>query len=404
MECYEFTLPNGIRCIHKRVAGHVSHCALTIGSGSRDERPGEEGLAHFAEHGLFKGTMRRRAHHINCRLENLGGELNAYTTKEETVVHATTLREDFAAAAELIADVAFNSTFPEKEMETERAVILDEINSYKDSPQDNIWDEFEDMIFAGSPLGHNILGTKARVGRYTGRDIAAFVARTYNADHMVFSSVGPATERRFRDTAARYLGEARPPVRDFGRMAPEPQGSFGKTIRRNTHQAHCIIGVRTMDAYDPRRISFSLLTNILGGPAANSILNIALREKNGLTYNIEAGNTHFSDTGLATIYFSSDKERTDECMEIIGRELEKLRTIRLTDRKLSMAKRQLIGQVSISMEGNEGCMLSAGKSFLLYNKVESPEEFYKKISAVTAEEIMDRANEAFRDMSTLIYR
>lgn len=404
MEFYTYILPNGIRCVHKRVRSTVAHCALTIGAGSRDELPGEEGIAHFTEHGLFKGTAHRRAHHINCRLENLGGELNAYTTKEETVVHATTLRGDFGKAAELIADVVFRSTFPAGQIEMEKTVILDEINSYKDSPQERIWDEYEDLLFAGSPLGHNILGDRRAVRRHDSAAIAGFVRRTYNTDQMVFSSVGNLSEQAFRRVADRYFGVQAASPRDFRRTPPPSCAPFAKTAGHSTHQGHCLTGARAYDAYDERRIALSLLVNILGGPAANSLLNIALREKNGLTYNIEANYTPFSDSGIAAVCFSSDKEHVQQCIEMVDNELRKIKTTALTPRKLSMAKKQFIGQMSISQEGNEGAMLSAGKSMLMYDRVESPENAYKKVAAVTASQLMEVANEVFGQMSTLVYK
>ena len=226
MEFTCYTLPNGIRCIHKQVRSAVVNCALTVNTGSRDEEMSEQGLAHLLEHAFFKGTTHRKAFHINCRLENLGGELNAYTTKEETVVHATTLRGDFAKAAELIADIVFHSTFPQRELEKEKEVIVDEINSYKDSPSDRIFDDFEDMIFVGSSLGHNILGCKSALMKYTRDDLLRFVARTYNTDQMVFSVIGNVSAKRFKDTCDRYFGGMGESLRGFTRDAVVPVASF----------------------------------------------------------------------------------------------------------------------------------------------------------------------------------
>ncbi|MDR2885742.1 MAG: insulinase family protein [Rikenellaceae bacterium] len=403
-EYYFFTLPNGIRCILGHAKGPVAHCALTVGAGSRDEPEGVEGVAHFTEHCLFKGTARRRAHHINCRLENLGGELNAFTTKEETVVHATTLRGDFAAAAELIADVMFHSVFPEQQVTMERAVVADEINSYKDSPGESIWDDFEDLLFAGSGLGHNILGTNKSLRRLNRKAITDFTDRTYNTDQMVFSAVGNISEKRFREVSERYFGAVTTSPRGFARTAPMPVETFDKTVKRNNHQAHCLTGGRAWDAFNGRRIALSLLVNILGGPAANSLLNIALREKRGLTYNIDASYTPFCDSGIAAISYSCEKARIDECIELVDKELTAIKTTPLTDRKLSMAKRQFAGQLAISMESNEGAMLAAGKSFLLYDRVDSLAEVNRKLAALTAGQVMDAANEIFTGTSTLIYK
>jgi len=301
MEFYTHTLPNGIRCIHKRVKSPVAHCALMINTGSRDEAPREHGIAHLTEHALFKGTTHRRAYQINCRLEKLGGELNAFTTKEETVIHTTTLRGDFSKAVELITDLAFHSIFPPREVEREKEVILDEINSYKDLPAERIYDDFEELLFAGSPLAHNILGRKAGIMGFSQQDILAFVGRTYNTDQMVLASIGNFSEKLFLNIIERYLGTAPANPRKFLRIFPERSQSFNKVLRRNTHQAHCLAGGRAFDLHDPRRVSLALLTNLLGGPSANSLLNVSLREKNGLSYNVEAGYTPLSDTGIATI-------------------------------------------------------------------------------------------------------
>ena len=404
MEFFKYTLPNGIRCIYKRVKSPVAWCAMTINAGSRDELTSQYGAAHFTEHLLFKGTEKRRAHHINNRLEKLGGELNAFTTKEETVVHATVLKGDIPKAAELISDVVFHSVFPAKEVEREREVILDEINSYKDSPPDRIYDEFEDMLFAGSSLGHDILGTRSTVGRLGRDDISGFTGRTYNTDQMVFSLVGNLTEKSFLRIVERYFADMARSEREFVRQLPEDAAVFEKAINRNTYQAHCILGNRAYGNSDPRRIVMSLLINILGGPAANSKLNTLLREKNGLTYNAEASYTPYCDTGIAAIYFGSEKDKVQICIELIDGLLTGLKDRRLTGRQLAAAKKQFIGQLAVSMENREGYMLSAGKSLLVYDDVDTPEMIYRKIEAITAADIMEVANEVFGQTSKLIYR
>ena len=279
-----YTLPNGIKGIHRRTRSSITHCALVVNAGTRDEYEGEYGLAHFAEHAFFKGTSHRKAYQVNCRLENLGGELNAYTTQEDTTIHVTTLRSDFSKAAELIADVAFNSTFPEHELQREREVIIDEINTYKDSPADMIFDRFEDMIFAGSELGHNILGTKSTLARHTSQSIKRFIERTHTTDQMVFSSIGNMPTSRVQSVAERYFGQHEATTRTFSRTKPETVEPFTQTVSKHTHQTHCIIGARAYDIHAERRLPLSLLINILGGPSANSRLNVVLREKNGLSY------------------------------------------------------------------------------------------------------------------------
>lgn len=404
MEFYTYTLPNGIRGIHRQVRGSVAHCALVIGAGSRDERPDEHGLAHLTEHAFFKGTERRRAWQVNCRLENLGGELNAFTTKEETTIHATTLRGDFAKAAELIADVAFRSTFPEREIEREKEVIVDEINTYKDSPADMIYDTFEELIFEGSELGHNILGRKAALMRYDGAAIRAFTARTHTTDRVVFSSIGSFSPAAAEAVALRYFGGQPATTRGFERTAPPAVAPFEKTVTKHTHQTHCIIGSRTCGIDDARRLPLALLFNILGGPSANSLLNVEIREKHGLSYNIEATYTPYGDCGLAAIYFSSEHANEAQCIELIEKQLQRLRTESISPRRLSMAKKQFIAQLAISSESNESYMLSAGKSLLTHGEVDTMEQVYAKIRALTAAQLTEAAEETFTKMSRLIYR
>ncbi len=379
MEFYTYKLPNGIRGIHRRTTSAVAHCGLIVGGGTRDERGGEFGLAHFTEHGLFKGTTHRKAYQVNCRLENLGGELNAYTTKEDTTIHATTLKGDFRKAVELIADVAQNSTFLDREMDREREVIYDEINTYKDSPAEMIYDNFEDMIFEGSELGHNILGVKRDIKGFDSAMIHSFVKRIYTTDQMVFSSIGAISARRAEDIAYKYFGGVEPSSRGFERAVPSEITPFATTENHRTHQAHSIIGGRAYSIMDPRRLPLALLINILGGPSANSLLNVLVREKHGLTYNVEASYTPYSDTGMVAIYFSCDGANVDRVVELIYSVVEKLRTMELTPRQLSMAKRQFIAQLAISMDSSEGYMLGAGKSFLLHGSIDTVEESYRSV-------------------------
>ena len=404
MEFQTYTLPNGIRGIHRQVKGSVAHCALVIGAGSRDEHADQYGLAHFTEHAFFKGTERRKAWQVNCRLENLGGELNAFTTKEDTTIHATTLKADFAKAAELIADIAFRSTFPDRELEREKEVIVDEINTYKDSPADMIYDTFEDMLFAGSELGHNILGRKASLMRYDGDAIRSFTARTHTTDQMVFSSIGNFSAKAAETVAARYFADRAASARGFGRSAPAAYAPFEKTVVKHTHQTHCIIGNRACGIGEEQRLPLALLTNILGGPCANSLLNVVVREKNGLSYNIEASYTPYGDTGIVAIYFSSDHSNADQCIALIDDQLRKLRTAPLTARQLSMAKKQFIAQLAISSESNESYMLSAGKSLLVHDDVDTMEQVYAKVRDLTAAQLTEAAETVFSNMSRLIYK
>ena len=398
-----YILPNGIRGIHRQVRSSVTHCALVVNAGSRDELKGEYGIAHLTEHALFKGTERRRAYQVNCRLENLGGELNAYTTKEDTTLHATVMRHDFSRAVELIGDVIFRSTFPERELKKEREVIADEINSYKDSPSERIYDDFEDLIFKGSELGHNILGSKSTIARLSTDELRSFVKRTYTTDQMVFSSIGNFSVRTAQSVAERYLGGFTPTKREYQRTSPLADEPFTLSQLRHTHQAHGIIGTRGYSISDERRLPLALLVNILGGPSANSLLNIELRERRGLSYNVEATYTPYSDCGIVGIYFSSDHCNAEECIALIEREVDALRHTPITARRLSIAKRQFVAQMAVAMESNEGYMLGAGKSYLLYKDIDTLEEAYKKVMAITAEQIMEVAHDSLGSLSRLIY-
>ncbi|MFI3281485.1 MAG: pitrilysin family protein [Rikenellaceae bacterium] len=404
MEFYTYILPNGIRGIHRQTKSGVTHCGLMINAGTRDERAGEIGLAHFAEHSIFKGTTRRKAYQVNCRLENLGGELNAFTTKEDTTIHATTLRADFSKAVELIADIASSSTYPEKELEREKEVIYDEINTYKDSPSELIYDTFEELVFKDSELGHNILGLKRDIRRFTGDSIREFAARCYTTDQMVFSSIGNISPKRVEAIAARYFGDIPPSTRTFERTPPPPMIHFNESLKRHTHQTHCMIGGRAYGICERKRLPLSLLINVLGGPCANSILNTVVRERHGLTYNIEASYTPYIDSGLVSIYFGAERNNTDKVIELIDNEISKLCRQPLTARQLSMAKKQFIAQVAISMESNEGYMLGVGKSYLVHGSVDTTEEVQRKVMSLSASEVMDVANEIFNDKSILIYQ
>ncbi len=404
-EFTRYILPNGIRCLHKQVRSAVTHCALTVNTGSRDELESQHGLAHLLEHAFFKGTKRRKAFHINSRLENLGGELNAYTTKEETVIHATTLKGDLGKAAELLSDIVFHSVFPAKEIAKEKEIIIDEINSYKDAPSERIYDDYEDLIFAGCSLGHNILGSKKSLMKYTRDDLLSFIGRTYNTDQMVFSVIGNHSPKRFQEICDRYFADIPANPRGFIRDLPPRYLPFTKFMSRNNHQAHCILGNRAYSLQDDKRITLGLLTNLLGGPSANSLLNLAVRERNGLSYTIEANYNSLSNTGYASIYFGTDKEHVEQCIDIINQEIEKILKGRISDRLLALAKKQFLGQMTIAIESNENYMLGAARSYLHYNNVDSLDSFRDKIMSITRDELIEVAQEIYgQQISTLIYR
>lgn len=399
-------LPNGIRCILKKVNSPVVYCGMTIGVGTRDEKETEHGMAHLIEHLLFKGTKRRKTYHINSLLDNVGGELNAYTTKEETVIHATTLRHDFVKAVDLIADVVFNSIFSDCQIEKERGVIIDEINSYKDSPSELIFDDFEDMIFAGCSLGRNILGTPRYLKKFTGNDLIDFTSRLYTTDNMVFSMVGNVSKKRFTDVCMSLLGHFPAVSKSTQREAVPQYKKQNNIIVRKGYQANCIIGTRAYSHSDKRRVTLALLSNILGGSSANSRFNNVLREKYGLTYSVESSYMSYYDTGLTSIYFGCEKENIDRCMCLINKELCSVKNNAFTPLQLTRYKKQLLGQLAISSESSESLMLNGAKSFLIYNMVDSLEDIANKINTITPGEILDVANDIFDidNMSTLIYK
>jgi predicted Zn-dependent peptidase len=400
------TLSNGIRLIHHSVNANVAHCGIILNTGSRDEKEEEWGIAHYIEHVVFKGTTKRKAYHILSRMEDVGGELNAYTTKEETCIYTTFLDKDYTRAIDLISDITFNSIFPEKELEKEKEVILDEINSYKDSPSELIFDDFEELIFKGDPIGRNILGTPKHVKAFKRDDILNFIKNNYHTDQMVISSVGNIKFSRLVKIVEKYFGEIPESIRTTKRNKPNSYEARTQTMIKKTYQRHCVMGNIAYDLDDERRIPLSLLTNILGGPGMNSRLNLTLRERHGLAYNIEANYTPYADTGVFSIYFGTDKGNLDKCLSLINKEMDLLCTKKLGPGQLTRAKNQMIGQIAISSENNENLMLSLGKSFLLYNRIDSLEELYQKVESITAEELLEVANEILNKdlLTTLMYK
>jgi predicted Zn-dependent peptidase len=400
------TLDNGIRLVHYRIPGLVAHCGLIINTGSRDETEEEHGIAHFIEHMLFKGTKKRKAYHILSRLEDVGGELNAYTTKEETAIHASFLKEDYERAVELISDIAFNSVFPEKEIEKEKDVVIEEINSYLDNPSELIFDDFEELIFLNQPIGRNILGTPESVKSFSQRTIKKFITNNYTADQMVFCSVGNIPDEKilklFRQNFENVI---------TGKTSEKVSRSWiykpaSVTKKKDTFQNHCIIGNLAYNLKDKRRMSMFLLNNILGGQGLNSRLNLSLREKHGFAYNVESSYSPYYDTGIFSIYFGTDSQYLNKSISIAGAELEKLRTSKLGTIQLSKAKNQIKGYLARGYENHESLMLSLGKSLLIFNKIDSIEDLCNKIDAVTASELMETANDIFdpSKLSTLIYK
>lgn len=405
MELYQYRLDNGIRLVHMQVPNIVSQCGLIINTGSRDEEPEEHGMAHFIEHMLFKGTTRRKAYHILSRLEDRGGELNAYTTKEETAIHASFMKDDYPVALEIISDILLNSTFPEKEIGKEKEVVMEEINSYKDSPSELIFDDFEELIYRDAPIGRSILGTPESIKSFDRNAVRSFISRKYFTSQMVFCSVGNISNRKIQRLFGKYFGQFPEHTGENRRIPFTGYNPSKLTVEKGTWQNHCIIGNVAYDLRDKRRIGMYLLNNILGGQGLNSRLNLSLREKNGFAYNVESSYNPYFDTGIFLIYFGTDNENLERSINVASKELRKLREVRLGTIQLHKAKQQMKGNLARAYENYESYMLSIGKSLLVYDKIEPVEHIYRKIEEINPSELLGIANEVFAGdkLSTLIY-
>ena len=412
------TLPNGLRIIHLPSTSPVVYCGYQIAAGTRHELAGEEGLAHFCEHVTFKGTERRNALQIINTLEKLGGELNAFTNKEDTTFYAAIHRDHFSKAVNLLTDIVFHSQYPQTEIDREVDVICDEIESYNDSPAELIYDEFENILFKGHPLGHNILGQAEQLRTYTTEDALRFTRRHYRPDNAVFFVYGDVEFRRVVRLVEGMMGALGPmspmspmspigPIRPIRPISPmRPIGSQTITRQKGTHQAHVIMGCRAYDINHPRRIALYLLNNLLGGPGMNSLLNLSLRERNGLVYTVESSMVSYSDTGLWTVYFGCDPHDVNRCCRLVRHQLDRLIEKPLSRSQLATAKQQIKGQIAIACDNRENFALDFGRSFLHNGKEKDLDRLFQQIDAVTAEEIQQVANELFdpEKMTTLIYR
>ena len=436
------TLDNGLRIIHLPSDSKVVYCGYQINAGTRNEEPGEEGLAHFCEHVTFKGTERRKAWHIlNC-LESVGGDLNAYTNKEGTVYYSAILKEHIARAVDLLSDIVFHSVYPQAEIDKEVEVICDEIESYNDSPAELIYDEFENILFKGSSLGHNILGTAEQVRSFTTEDALRFTRNLYRPDNAIFFAYGDIDFKKLVKLVGRALADG-----DSGKLAeedchadfsggtgfagdensitteksvssvksvgPENYPSVGKEIagqtivmQKNTHQAHVMIGTRAYDVNDDRRMPLYLLNNILGGPGMNAKLNLALREHNGLVYTVESTMVAYGDTGTWSIYFGCDEHDIKRCLRLVRKELDRMMEKPLSDSQLKAAKKQIKGQIGVACDNRENFALDFGKSFLHYGWEKNVDCLYEQVEAITSQQIQDVARELFdKDrLITLIFK
>lgn len=406
MEYFTYKFSNGIRLIHHFVNSPVAHCGVIFNTGSRDEREEEQGMAHFIEHTIFKGTKKRKAFHILSRLEDVGGDLNAYTTKEETAIFATFLSQYYSRTIELFSDIIINSTFPGHELRKEKEVIIEEINSYNDSPSELIFDEFEELIYHGHPIGRNILGTPENVRSFRKGDIEKFIKRNYTTDQMVVCSVGEISIKKLIKIVEKSFSPMGDSKKTHIRKKFKGYTSQKKVLNKDTFQAHCIIGNEAYHIKHPQKMGVVLLNNILGGQSMNSRLNLSLRERNGLAYNVESNYTAYSDTGVLNLYFGTDKENLDRAMKLVFDEIKKLQNVKLGKLQLSKAKKQLIGQLAMSQENREDLLLTLGKSYLMYNKVDDLETINRKIERVSAEKVMDIANDILdiNKLSTLIIK
>ena len=458
MKYNTYTLDNGLRIIHLPSDSKVVYCGYQINAGTRDEEPGEEGLAHFCEHVTFKGTERRKAWHIlNC-LESVGGDLNAYTNKEGTVYYSAILKEHIARAVDLLSDIVFHSVYPQAEIDKEVEVICDEIESYNDSPAELIYDEFENILFKGSPLGHNILGTAEQVRSFTTEDALRFTRKLYRPDNAIFFAYGDIDFKKLVKLIQKALGEC-PKGRELAcsadcksaetpteeRIAEEtptkeriteetPTGETpteemeagdanhkvqsskfnvqskvaGQTIvmQKNTHQAHVMIGTRAYDVNDDRRMPLYLLNNMLGGPGMNAKLNLALREHNGLVYTVESTMVAYGDTGTWSIYFGCDEHDVKRCLRLVRKELDKFMQKPLSDAQLKAAKKQIKGQIGVACDNRENFALDFGKSFLHYGWEKNVDRLYEQVDEITAAQIQAVAQELFdKDrLTTLIFK
>ena len=452
MKYNTYTLDNGLRIIHLPSDSQVVYCGYQINAGTRNEEPGEEGLAHFCEHVTFKGTERRKAWHIlNC-LESVGGDLNAYTNKEGTVYYSAILKEHIARTVDLLSDIVFHSVYPQAEIDKEVEVICDEIESYNDSPAELIYDEFENILFKGSPLGHNILGTAEQVRAFKTEDALRFTRKLYRPDNAIFFAYGDIDFKKLvklirkaladddsgkvAENAANSVGklaeEKLPQISQMTQISgdensitteksvssvksvgPENYPSVGKEIagqtivmQKNTHQAHVMIGTRAYDVNDSRRMPLYLLNNMLGGPGMNAKLNLALREHNGLVYTVESTMVAYGDTGIWSIYFGCDEHDVKRCLRLVRKELDKFMQKPLSEAQLKAAKKQIKGQVGVACDNRENFALDFGKSFLHYGWEKNVDRLYEQVDEITAEQIQAVAQELFdKDrLTTLIFR
>ena len=405
MEYNVHTLPNGIRLLHVPSASAISHACIIINTGSRDESQDKSGIAHFIEHLIFKRTRKRSTNQILNRLESVGADLNAYTTKEYTCIHASFLNPYLERTLELFHDIVFHSTFPEDEMEKEKSVILDEIASYLDQPEEAIYDDFEDLLFEGHPLGRNILGSVDSVSRITQKDVQNFITQNYHTDKIVIAVLGNYTLAKLSKIGDKYYSDIQTNLHVHTRKAPEKAHPITKILTKPIQQAHAVFGTQAYSLHHPFKTGLLLLNNHFGGTGMSSVLNLQIREKYGIAYTIETSFSPLTDTGIFTLYFGTDKEKVERARQLVFREFKRLRENPLTEGQLQRAKNKFIGQIALGEENRIGLIISMAKNLIDYDKIDSLEEVFHKIQSVSKTEIADIAEEILdeRNLSSLTF-
>ncbi len=403
---HKHRLSNGIRLIHRQSSSPVSHCGMIINAGSRDELPEEQGLAHFIEHVIFKGTKHRKSFHIMSHMENVGGEINAYTSKEETCIYGSFMHPYYERWFDILSDITLQSTFPEKELVKEKDIVIDEINSYKDTPSEQIIDDFDEVVFDGHPLGRNILGTPNHLDSFSRQDIFDFLDRHYVSEEIVICSVGNIDFTRLIYLAEKYFGGLPQKSRNHQREPYHNYRPQHEVVERQNHQAHCMIGNQSYSLKNDRKTALLLLNNILGGPGLTARLNMSVREKHGFCYHIESMYQPYSDGGIWGIYFGTDPGYVDKTMKLVQKELSRLRNNTLGSLQIKRAKNQLCGQVNMAHESNLTEMLYIGKKMLHFNHSDTLHEINRRIEAVTAAQLIEAANEVMdaNQLSSLAYK
>jgi predicted Zn-dependent peptidase len=406
MEFFEWELPNGIRIIHKQSDSPIAHCGFVLNLGTRDELEDEQGIAHFIEHTIFKGTAKRKAYHILSRLDDVGGEINAYTTREDISIYASFLSKYYERAIELLFDITFSSTFPEKELIKEMDVVIDEINSYKDNPSEMIFDEIESLVFKNHPIGSNILGNPETVKSFSKEKIINFLDQNFSTEELVFSSYGNISENKLMRIINKYASHIPHKKRKRERIPINKYKPAEVDKNMDTYQSHLILANRAHDANHEDVPTMVLINNLLGGPGMNTRLNLNIREKHGYAYNIESYYTPYSDTGLFGIYLGTDNGNINKSIKLVEKEMKSLREKKLGPQQIIKAKKQLIGQMAIAQENNANQMLSFGKAYLTFGKVESFESMIEKIEKITAEDIQRVSIDILdpKKMTKIIYR